>query len=175
MPEKRGRPLSSESEHVAVNTRRQQEAAATLLALGVRASPTLDPPRDRFDAQLQQAAIDVNEHNLLYPKAADDKAKKHLNTGLFRRFHAKRPEIPESSSAHSSNRHETDSEPAITESARATTPKNVSDLTNESTLSTSSTSPAPLLELNDTRLFIQGTRATRQSLDHLGSKASNSQ
>lgn len=133
---------------ITLPTVEEEEAATTLLALGVRASPTLGLPQDRLDAQLQQSAVHVNEHDLLYSKATpnDDRAKKSLNTGFFRQFHAKKPEIPESSSARSSNTHVADA----VQSARATTPKNVSVITSESTPDIS----AHLLELNDDNAIV---------------------
>lgn len=43
----------------------EEEAAATLVSLGMRKPPDLDIPHDALDAQLQQSAEDVDEHNSL--------------------------------------------------------------------------------------------------------------
>ena len=47
---------------------KEQDVAATLLSLGMRPSQGLQLPQDRFDAQLQQRAIHVDEHNSMYPE-----------------------------------------------------------------------------------------------------------
>ena len=44
----------------------EEEAATTLLSLGMRKSLDLEVPYDSANAQLQQSADDVDEHDSLY-------------------------------------------------------------------------------------------------------------
>ena len=133
MPAKRGRPLSRESDDVAISYRRRQvrervrrlrqrqsetqiqpppvteaqqrqceniinlpsvaeeEAFATLPSLGLRKSSDLEIPDDPLDAQLQETALDIYEHESLYrnsrqPKISNDKRLPSSAAGFFREF-----------------------------------------------------------------------------------------
>ena len=132
MPNKRGRPLSGESDDPKIDRRRQldrarqkrrrerqegessgrqisppqhaqiesiinissveeEEAATTLLSLAMRKSSDLEIPHDFADAQLQQSAEDVDEHDSLYPTRRRTKEgtlmrQEPVSHGFFRQF-----------------------------------------------------------------------------------------
>ena len=55
----------------------EEDAAATLLSLGMRKSPNIELPHDPTDAELQQSAEDVDEHDLLYAGKYETQSKQN--------------------------------------------------------------------------------------------------
>lgn len=84
---------------VNLTTVEEEEAAATLVSLGMRKPPDLDIPHDALDAQLQQSAEDVDEHNSLYQERQRDtnESSGEMRTvmkGFFRKFARPRAHTP---------------------------------------------------------------------------------
>jgi len=76
---------------VNLTTVEEEEAAATLVSLGMRKPPDLEIPHDALDAQLQQSAEDVDEHNSLYHERQQDTNESSVEMrttmkGFFRKF-----------------------------------------------------------------------------------------
>jgi hypothetical protein len=86
-----------QSDHIFnLTTVEEEEAAATLVSLGMRKSPDLDIPHDPLDAQLLQSAEEIDEHNSLYQERRQDKndGSGEMHTvmkGFFRKFARSRP------------------------------------------------------------------------------------
>ena len=81
-----------QSDHIVnLTTVEEEEAAATLVSLGMRKPSDLDIPHDTLDAQLQQSAQDVDEHSILYQERQRDtnESSSEMRTamkGFFRKF-----------------------------------------------------------------------------------------
>lgn len=90
---------------VNLTTVEEEEAAATLLSMGIRKSPELDIPDDPSDGQLLQDADEVDEHNSLYREDQQpqsqrtSKIRKDMKA-FFRRFAAKGEETQEQAISH---------------------------------------------------------------------------
>ena len=83
-----------------LTTVEEEEAATTLLSLGMRKSPDLDVPHDNIDADLIQRADDVDEHHSLYPERQREgdevvQQKRTNSVGFFRRFARPKTQEPE--------------------------------------------------------------------------------
>lgn len=165
-----------QSDHIVnLTTVEEEEAATTLVSLGMRKSPNLDIPHDPLDAQLLQSADEVDEHHSLYKERPQDTnggsgEMRTVMKGFFRQFARPRPHTQASIREHN------DKEPSTT-SAQSEIPQlhqNVSSPEHPRVLSGSRDpySPIPGLRDDDPELVIgDAIECQEEYLEEAGAEA----